>query len=434
MTAGPVTAATWRLLGATAAATTCSVLPGFLIGSQSVQLGEDLDIGLAAVGAAVSVAWLVGSALSAAMGRVAERRGGGPALRVAALGGATSMAVIAVAAHSWPLLALGAAGGGAANALAQPSANLLIARRLPPERHGLGFGVKQAAIPFATVLGGLAVPAVTLTLGWRWTFAFGALLAVLAAVAVPSTREPRPADPLGAPDADAREGGGDPGGEHPAAPEVADRSATPAATSAPAPATGARPSGPRRRALAMLGAGVGCGAAAAASLSSFLVPGAVEVGVAEGWAGILLTVGSLMGITVRLSLGVRADRVGGDQLPLVARMMVAGSVALAAFSLARAPVYVLATPLAFGAGWAWPGLFNLSVVRRFAEAPAAATGVTQTGTYLGAGVGPLAFGATAGGIGFGWAWLGAAAVLATGSAAMVVGRTMVDRALSGRAG
>ena len=395
-----VPAGTPRLLASTAAATTCAVLPGFLIGSQSVQLGRDLGIGLGAVGAAVAVAWLTGSALSAPMGRVAERMGGGPALRLGAMAGAAAMVVIAVAARSWPVLALGAAGGGGANALAQPSANLLIARRLPPERHGLGFGVKQAAIPFATVLGGLAVPAVTLTLGWRWTFGIGGALALAAAAAVPTS----------APVVTTGIGG----------------TGRPDERGAPAP----RVRGARRRGLVVLGAGVGCGAAAAGALSSFLVPGAVAAGVAEGWAGILLMAGSAMGIAVRLTLGVRADRVGGDQLPLVARMMLAGALALAAFAAAHTAVYLLATPLAFGAGWAWPGLFNLSVVRRFAEAPAAATGVTQTGTYLGAGLGPLGFGALAGGVGFGWAWLAAAAVLVAGSLTMVVGRRLVDGALA----
>ena len=86
--------------------------------------------------------------------------------------------------------------------------------------------------------------------------------------------------------------------------------------------------------------------------------------------------------------------------------------AVACFALAAVPVYVLATPVAFGAGWAWPGLFNLSVVRRFPEAPGAATGATQTGTYLGAGVGPLVFGLVVDARGFSVAWPLAAVLLA----------------------
>jgi predicted MFS family arabinose efflux permease len=96
-------------------------------------------------------------------------------------------------------------------------------------------------------------------------------------------------------------------------------------------------------------------------------------------------------------------------------------VAVAAFALVSVPAYVLATPLAFGAGWAWPGLFNLSVVRRYPESPGAATGATQTGTYLGAGVGPLVFGMVVDANGFPMAWLGSATLLAAGALARAVG-------------
>lgn len=434
-----------RVLGATAAATTCGVLPGFLIGSQAVQLSRDLALDLASVGAAVAVAWLTASTLSAAMGRVSERMGGGRGLRLAALTSAASMAWIAVVARSWPLLAVGAAMGGAGNALAQPAANVVIARTLPPERHGLGFGVKQAAIPMATVLGGLAVPLLTLTLGWRATFAVGAVLALGAALLVPRHAGAPVGAELGGVEA-GRDAAADEGVVAGASP-VADADAyadadAPADDAAPddddaAPASsldgrtgstggvlGATPRRSRRgrhRSLIVLGIGVGCGAATAAALSSFLVAGAVDAGMGEGVAGLLLMGGSVIGIVVRLSLGVRADRVGRDQLPLVGGLMATGAVAVAAFAVVSVPAYVLATPVAFGAGWAWPGLFNLSVVRRFPDSPGAATGATQTGTYLGAGIGPLAFGVLVDATGFATAWLVGAAVLAAGSVAMAVG-------------
>ena len=400
-----------RLLVPTAVATTSAVLPGFLIGSQAVQLAPDLGIALGTAGAAVAVAWLTASALSAVLGRLAERLGGARGLRIGALTSAAAMLWIAVAGRSFALLAVGAALGGAGNALAQPSANVVIARGLPPERHGLGFGVKQAAIPMATVLGGLAVPALTLTLGWRATFVAGAALAVGAAVALPS----RATAPAGGGAASGEASDRGLAGTGPRADETADGAAV------------APPPDPRRRrALVVLGTGVGFGAAAAGALSSFLVGGAVDAGMAEGRAGLLLTVGSLIGIAVRLTMGVRADRVGGDQLPLVAGMMLTGSAAVACFALAAVPVYVLATPVAFGAGWAWPGLFNLSVVRRFPEAPGAATGATQTGTYLGAGVGPLVFGLVVDARGFSVAWPLAAVLLALGATTMAVGRRLAE--------
>jgi MFS family permease len=141
----------------------------------------------------------------------------------------------------------------------------------------------------------------------------------------------------------------------------------------------------------------------------------------------VLTAGSVVGIVLRLVLGARADRVGGDQLVIVSRLMALGSLALLGYAIGGVPAHLLATPLAFGAGWAWPGLFNLSVVRRYPEAPGAATGMTQTGTYLGAGLGPLAFGALVDVVGWRPAWAGAAAAMALAAVAVGVGRRLADR-------
>ncbi len=65
--------------------------------------------------------------------------------------------------------------------------------------------------------------------------------------------------------------------------------------------------------------------------------------------------------------------------------------------------------LAFAAGWGWPGLFNFAVVARNRRAVAAATGITQGGVYVGASLGPVAFGLLASGSSFEVAWITTAA-------------------------
>ena len=83
--------------------------------------------------------------------------------------------------------------------LAQPAANLLLARAVPADRQGLAFGIKQSAIPAAAMLGGLAVPSIALTWGWRWAFAAGGAFALMSAVTVPRTvsasEAPKPGTP-----------------------------------------------------------------------------------------------------------------------------------------------------------------------------------------------------------------------------------------------
>ncbi len=113
---------------------------------------------------------------------------------------------------------------------------------------------------------------------------------------------------------------------------------------------------------------------------------------------------------MRLAAGARADRRDGGHLRVVALMLVlgAGAFAVLADDRTAAPTLV-AGPLAFCTAWAWPGLFNLAVVRANPTRPAAATGITQTGTYIGAVSGPLLFGVIADRISFTAAWLVAAA-------------------------
>lgn len=386
-----------RVLGSTAFATTAGVLPAFLLGSQAVQIRRDLDFGAALLGATVAVSWGAAALTSPTMGRAAERRGGGRSLRAAAVVNGIAMVVIAGLVRSWWQLAAVMAVAGVGNALTQPAANVLMARTVPPSRYGIAFAVKQSAMPFGTLVGGLSVPLVTLTLGWRWAFAIGGVLALTAAAAVPTGHDV-PA-PHHAAEPDATDGGA----SHPARPRAA--LDTPLLL------------------LAVFAVGVGLGAAVASAQTTFLVSGAVDSGLGEGLAGLLLTLGSALGIASRLVNGARADVRGGGHLRVVALMLLGGATACAMFALSQPWSYVVATPLAFAAGWAWPGLFNLAIVRANPTAPGFATSVTQTGTYLGAGVGPLLFGVLVGHGGYGPAWLATALAATAAAAAVTVGRS-----------
>jgi MFS family permease len=83
--------------------------------------------------------------------------------------------------------------------------------------------------------------------------------------------------------------------------------------------------------------------------------------------------------------------------------------------------------LAFAAGWGWPGLFNFAVVKTSPGAPAAATGITQTGASGGAAVGPLVFGLVAEAASYQVAWLVCGAFALGSLVAIVAGRRMILR-------
>lgn len=376
-----------RSLASVIAVVTGGALPGFLTGGVSVQLRAELGFGERGLGFAVGAFFAAAAVSSALLGRTAERLGPSASMRLSAASSAVALLGVAATARSFTVLLLWLAVGGVANALAQPAANLFIATTMPAERLGMAFAVKQSGIPAATLLGGLAVPTIALTVGWRWAFVAGAVLPIAGALTLPGTGHQRPTA------ADAR--------RH--------RAEVPL------------------RPLVVLAFGIGFGAAAAGTLGAFLVNAAVDAGIGEGPAGLLVSLGSAIGITVRLFAGRRADRRGGGHLRVVSLMLIAGSVAYGLYATQVPWVLLLATPLAFGAGWGWPGLFNLAVVRAHPSAPGAASGITQTGTYAGAVLGPVVFGAVVEAASYRAAWLLAAGFALAGAATIAAGRTLVRR-------
>jgi MFS family permease len=146
---------------------TVGVMPAFLLGGLAVQAREELGFGADALGLAVALFFASSAVASPTAGRVVERLGASLGMRVTAVGAALSMLGVALVARSWLALVACLVLGGLSNALSHPSSNLSLARQVPEGRQGLSFGIKQSAIPAATLLAGLAVPLVATTVGWR---------------------------------------------------------------------------------------------------------------------------------------------------------------------------------------------------------------------------------------------------------------------------
>ncbi len=356
-------------VSAAAASTALGVLPVFLLGALVVQVRADVPLSKAALGLSVSGFFALSALASPFAGRLVERVGAGRGMALGGLASAVSMTTTGLAGH-WSVLALGVTLGGLANATGQVAANLALAQAVPTHRQGVAFGIKQAAVPAATAVAGLAVPVAGLTVGWRWAFLGGAVLPlVFGAWALRS-------------------------------PGL--RSQTPASR---------RRQGARRRAdmalraLAVLAFSGALGTFAANTLAAFLVDATVSGGFSPGHAGILLAVGSLSSVVVRVAVGSLVDARSFPLLPLVSMMLAAGAAGLVGLSVTTNPVLVVVAAVVSYLGiWGWNGVFTLAIVRANPSAPAAATGVTQAGLYCGGVVGPSVFGYLAGTAGYDVAW------------------------------
>ncbi|HEY1176165.1 MAG TPA: MFS transporter [Phytomonospora sp.] len=373
--------------------TIASVIPVFLVGGLSVQISDDLGFTAAGLGAAVAANFAVSALVSTPSGRLVERYGAPVVARAAVLLSAGAMLGIAAAAWNyWSLVALLAV-GATANSAGQLSSNLLLSRHIPRRRQGLLFGLKQAAIPASTLFAGVSVPLIALTVGWRWAFALAGSLALLALLPL------RDMGTAEAPRARKREEQGRP---------------TPA--------------------LLVIGLAAACAASAASNLSPFLADTAVSHGLSPAAAGLTLTLGSGAGLCARVGFGWLTDRRGGDGMALIATMLVVGAGGLALLSATSLWTLPLGAVAGFGLGWAWPGILNFAVTHTHPQAPAAATGVTQTGVYLGGMLGPLTFGWVADGHGYSPAWLMSAGVMVFAGVLMLVGRRLLRSSVAARVG
>src|SRR5690606_35302663 len=173
-----------RTLRATAVTVAC-VMPVFLVGGLAVQIGGEIGFSPAGLGLAVAVYFAVSALTSVPAGTLVERHGARAGARAGILLSAACLLAIAMAARNFPSLVALLAVGAAANGLGQLAANAMLAG-VPADRQGLSFGIKQAAVPTATLLSGLSVPTVALTIGWRWAFAISAVVALATLALVPA--------------------------------------------------------------------------------------------------------------------------------------------------------------------------------------------------------------------------------------------------------
>jgi MFS family permease len=347
-------------------------LPGFLAAALAPRIRDDFAFASSSLGLAAAVFYLVSMIFSSSLGRLVERIG--PVVGMRAGASLTALACLAVAA-----LANSAAGliallalAGVANAMASPAVSAALRYEIAPPRQGLAFGSQQAGASIGALLAGLALPAVAIPLGWRWAYVGVAALALAAAVASPG-HIPRPA---------------------------------PHARGRPPKGLGI---------VHAIGLTAFFASAASVGFISFIVSYAVERGIDQSAAGVLLAVVSLCAAVSRIGLGALADRGGQDALRPVPAMF-AVSAAAYLLLIAGSPALIVVAALVVGSfGWAWPGALNLAVVQYSPQAPAWAVGVMLGGLFAGAVAGPLTIGLLAdhGHFAVAWVFCFCSALLAT---------------------
>src|SRR4051794_11071220 len=125
------------------AVSTVGVLPAYLAGALAPQIREDLGIGPAAVGLALSACFLSQSLFSARLGRIVDRLGAITSLRAAALATAVVAGTIAAPARSFAVLVVVFFAARPINSIAPPPPRATGAASGPPRRPGGGVGGQE---------------------------------------------------------------------------------------------------------------------------------------------------------------------------------------------------------------------------------------------------------------------------------------------------
>ena len=365
----------FRAMGVCLGAQIASIMPVFLLGALAPLIGADLGMTPFLLGAAVAVFYGASAIGSLFLAPFADTSGVWRVTRLALGVVAIAGLMLTFAAYSVAVIFVVIFLSGLMNGCIQPTTNVIVSRFIPAGRQGLAYGLKQAAIPLSTMLGGVAVPVIGLTLGWRSAFLLSVLAAVIVLAMTPRQRRPESLNSEG--------------------------------------------SNQRLENGILLPMTVMMGLAAGASnaMAAFIASSITAVGHSAGSAGLVIAAGSLFCVIVRIGLGIAADRWHLPLLRMAGALFLIGALAylILAFSESMALIS-LATLLAFGFGWGWAGLLLLAIGRASKGAIGASTGVTHAGVYVGGVLGPIAFGWIAQAHSFALAWqiLAIVSILAAG--------------------
>jgi MFS family permease len=366
-----------------------AAVPPFLVAVLAVQIDHDIGFSTVQLGGGVAAYFFVSALGSPWAGRLVGSYGAARPLRIATLACTVGLLAVAAAPAGWTVVA-SLALLGLANAAAQPAATHVITGIELPRTRATAFGLVQSSIPATTLLAGVVLAAFQ-DQSWRLAVVLVAALTLVAQLPVRWVRDPATT-----------------------------------VVEAPGPTTTAPPVDhggiheDRARGFVALMAATGFFVSLASTcLPSFLVVTGLLYGLSPSVVAAVQIAGSLTSILVRVvAASTGASMSGAGNVAGVVLLATAGALGFGLLSTGSAPAFVAGALLAYGCGWGWSGLFNLSVTRARPHRAAASTGVTQGGIFLGGSIGPLAFAAVVHGAGTQLAWGLAAtsAVVAAGCA------------------
>ena len=319
--------------------------PLFFAGGFAVRLQQDLSMSKSQFGLSVSAYFITSAVGSFTIGSLIDKFGARAGFLIAAIGGGVASILVAISSSFIPF-ALALAVAGISNTSGQLAGNRVLAG-IGPARQGLGFGVKQAAVPFGSFLAGAVVGAVGAEIDWRGAFFVYSIFAFLVATVAP-------------------DGPGKASAKDPRRPVGQDW--------------------PCLMALAIAGS---LGGAAGNGLAVLTVDAFAESGYSQSVSATALAIGSGLTIVARTSIGWFAGHRNTSGFVELGSAMALGATAFGLMAISgdlRVLLWV-GLILAFLGAWGWPGVMYYTVIRNTTTTPGTATGFVVTGVFIGGIIG-----------------------------------------------
>ena len=368
----------WGLLAIAVALDVSAILPVGIFGTFALEVCRELDVTASFIGVCVGAFFLTGSITAATLGSLIDRAGHRRVVvSCAAVSSVAQILGAAVADHPAEVVALSMI-AGACFALMMPSTNAILGRVFPSASRTVAVCIKQSAVPLALLVGALAAPAMSSVGGWRGTLVGSGTLAAVAAVVFVRRTSPLAAPPAGA------------------------------ARAASGSARAARHAVLRFAVATMLASCL------AGSLTAYTAVSLSRAGVGTTALAVALTSANLLGIAVRLTSGVVAQRRGLTSWTPVGAMMVAGGMGAALLGTGDDALVVIGTVIAFALGWGWTGLTYALVLGAHLDNAGTTGAMLQAGGMFGSASGPLLMAAVISGINLPTAWLMVAVISVAG--------------------
>jgi len=172
----PQNSAPWFVVLVVTAAQLVAATAGIVLAAIAPKVAETLQVSPVLIGYQASLTWGVAMVASIYGGNAVLRWGAGWTTQASMALSAVGVALFAV--PHIAIIGLGSVIAGIGTGIAPAAAAHLLVRYTAPERRNLVFSIKQTGVPVGGVLIALIAPVLAVTVGWQWS------LALIAAVAV----------------------------------------------------------------------------------------------------------------------------------------------------------------------------------------------------------------------------------------------------------